>query len=431
MTDYRRDQRQGDWRNGLLAGAAAIALVFAVPATAQQQGGQQQGRTTGSQPVQGQTSQTQPGQAPSQQPGSGQAAIVGQIRTAEQALRQAQGQLSGGQQPNIPQARTAVDAGANVLARVPQEIQGQDAFRTALREVNEARNALQGDQTNQQRAATQLGEAADALGALAGRMAGSADAGGTGQQAASQPGQGAQIGVQQPAPQVTVQQPAPQVTVQQPQPQVTVQQPAPQVTVQQPQPQVTVRQAEPEVTVRQAEPQVQVQQQGQPQVTVQRQGEPQVTVQREGQPQADSQRQGADQRTGATSATPAPVQSGGSQPQQAAASPAAGVPLQSVQALIGTNVVGSGGRDAGEVRNLLIDNQGRVRAAVVEWGGFLGIGTREAMVPIERIQLGQGSDRARLNMTREELEALPRYDRDRVAEYGRERGWGEGMRLHR
>jgi len=167
MTDLRQDQRQGGWRNGLLASVAALALVFAVPATAQQQGG-----TTGGQQVQGQTSQAQPSLAPSQRPGSEHAAIVGQLRTSEQALRLAHRQISGGQQPNIPLARTAVDAGSNVLARVPQEMQGEDAFRTALRELNEARNALQGDQTNQQRAATQLGEAADALGALAGRLGG-------------------------------------------------------------------------------------------------------------------------------------------------------------------------------------------------------------------------------------------------------------------
>jgi hypothetical protein len=103
-----------------------------------------------------------------------------------------------------------------------------------------------------------------------------------------------------------------------------------------------------------------------------------------------------------------------------------------VQRLIGTNVYGTNGREAGEVRNLLIDGNGQVRAAVIEWGGFLGIGEKEAMVPIDRLQLGSGNnDRVTLAMTREELEALPRYDRNRVADYARERGWGEGLRLYR
>jgi len=206
--------------------------------------------------------------------------------------------------------------------------------------------------------------------------------------------------------------------------------------VQQPPPQVTVQQPDPQVTVRQAPPNVNVQQSGQPDVTVRRPGEPEVTVRRPGESQVtmqDGQRQqqgNAEQRTGATSARPAPAQSG-SQAQPAVAPPLAGVPLRSVQALVGTNVVGSNGRDAGEVRNLLIDRSGQVRAAVVEWGGFLGIGSREALVPIDRIEPAQGNDRARLTMTRQELEALPRYDRDRIADYGREHGWGNDVRLFR
>jgi sporulation protein YlmC with PRC-barrel domain len=291
---------------------------------------------------------------------------------------------------------------------------------------------LQAAQPDRERVATQLREAADAMAEVRSGLGDTASAG------SAAAGSGAQVAVQQQAPQVTVQQPQPQVTVQQPAPQVTVQQPAPQVTVQQPQPQVTVRQPEPQVTVQQAEPQVRVQRQGEPQVTVQREGQPQVTVQREGQAQTDMQRQGtqtgqrtgAEQRTGA-SATPAPAQSGASRPAPAAATQATGMDLQSVQSLIGTNVYGANGREAGEVENLLIDSAGRVRAAVVEWGGFLGIGERQAMVPIERIQLGGQNGRATLDMTREELEALPRYDRNSVAGYASERGWGDGARLYR
>jgi sporulation protein YlmC with PRC-barrel domain len=117
---------------------------------------------------------------------------------------------------------------------------------------------------------------------------------------------------------------------------------------------------------------------------------------------------------------------------QADAGAAAGVPLQSVQSLVGTNVIGANGREAGEVENLLIDRSGQVRGAVVEWGGFLGIGERRAVVPINQLQVGAGNDnRARLEMTREQLEQLPRYERDRLAEYGSRYGWGEGLRLFR
>jgi acetyl esterase/lipase len=115
----------------------------------------------------------------------------------------------------------------------------------------------------------------------------------------------------------------------------------------------------------------------------------------------------------------------------AAGAAGGGIALQRAQALVGTNLVGSGGSDAGEIENLLVDRNGQVRAAVVEWGGFLGIGERRTVVPMEQIEISAEGERARLNLTREQLEALPRYDRERIGDLGRERGWGEGLRILR
>lgn len=121
----------------------------------------------------------------------------------------------------------------------------------------------------------------------------------------------------------------------------------------------------------------------------------------------------------------------------AAAAPAtgsatAGVPLHGVTNLPGTDLIGPNGQKVGEIENLLVDREGNVRAVVVEWGGFLGLGDREALVPMNRIQLGAtNADRARISMTREQLEALPRWNRDRLADYGREYGWGDGLRWYR
>ncbi|MGX9962139.1 PRC-barrel domain-containing protein [Roseomonas sp. F4] len=146
---------------------------------------------------------------------------------------------------------------------------------------------------------------------------------------------------------------------------------------------------------------------------------------------ATAQRHSRDSNTGA-SAAPAPAQSGGGQPQVAAArSPGAGVEMSRVSNVVGTNVIGSEGRDVGEIENLLIDGNGQVRAAVIEWGGFFGIGARRAVVPMEQLTLGGEDDRVRMSLTREELERLPRYDADRLAEYGRMGGWGDGTRTLR
>ncbi|WP_431266947.1 PRC-barrel domain-containing protein [Dankookia sp. P2] len=162
-------------------------------------------------------------------------------------------------------------------------------------------------------------------------------------------------------------------------------------------------------------------------MTVQQQGQPQVNVERSGEPHVRVQQQAANERHSGASTAPAPAQSSGNV-QQSAATPAAnGMPLARTESLVGTNVVGADGKDAGEIQNLLIDGKGQVRAAVVEWGGFLGIGERTAAVPIDRIKLGTttGTDRARLDMTKAELEKLPRYDATEASNYGRSQGWGD------
>lgn len=128
---------------------------------------------------------------------------------------------------------------------------------------------------------------------------------------------------------------------------------------------------------------------------------------------------------GTAAATGAAAGGAGAQPA------AAGMPLQRVTNLIGTNVVGANGRDAGEVENFLLDRSGNVRAAVVEWGGFLGIGERRAAVPIEQLQFGAPNERVRLDMTREQLEALGGFDGNNLGQYGTRYGWGDGVRLYR
>lgn len=137
------------------------------------------------------------------------------------------------------------------------------------------------------------------------------------------------------------------------------------------------------------------------------------------QPQAGEVQGRAGQGAGAPAAIP-PAQGAGPQ----------GVALSGVQGLIGTTLVGADGRDAGRVENLLVDGAGQVRGAVVEWGGFLGLGERRAVVPIGRIEPAANGG-ARLGMTRQELEALPRFERALLADFAREQGWGEGVRLAR
>ena len=55
-----------------------------------------------------------------------------------------------------------------------------------------------------------------------------------------------------------------------------------------------------------------------------------------------------------------------------------------------------------------------------------------AVVPINEIQFGKsGNDRAHLDLTKEQLEALPRFDRNNLNEYSARYGWGNSVRLYR
>ncbi|WP_158044111.1 PRC-barrel domain-containing protein [Skermanella pratensis] len=179
---------------------------------------------------------------------------------------------------------------------------------------------------------------------------------------------------------------------------VQVQQPAPEVTVQQPAPDVTVRQPEPNVTVQQAEPNVNVEQ-AEPNVTVERAGEPNVNVVRPDQQDAPEAR---DADAGTPTAGIAPT------------APMADPRLMGdqVSGMIGTNAVTANNEEVGEIENLLIGSEGQVEAAIIEWGGFLGIGSKTAAVPWNELRLNEAGDRVVIDMTREEIEELPAYNGD-------------------
>ncbi len=108
----------------------------------------------------------------------------------------------------------------------------------------------------------------------------------------------------------------------------------------------------------------------------------------------------------------------------------AGIQADRIAPLVGTAVVGASGSDVGRIDNFLAEPSGRVRAAIVQWGGVWGLGERRTVVPIERLQLGPASvaGRARLDLSREELEEMPRYNPDGIAALARQHGWDDGVR---
>lgn len=74
------------------------------------------------------------------------------------------------------------------------------------------------------------------------------------------------------------------------------------------------------------------------------------------------------------------------------------------------DIVGPDGEEIGDVEDILIDADNRIVAVVAEFGGWLDIGDREVILPLEH--LGLQADRRKLvvSLTREQIEALPAWD---------------------
>jgi PRC-barrel domain protein len=58
--------------------------------------------------------------------------------------------------------------------------------------------------------------------------------------------------------------------------------------------------------------------------------------------------------------------------------------------LLGHGVVDSEGREFGRIVDLLADGQGRVRAVVVDVGGFMGVGNRKVAVAWSALRFAEG-----------------------------------------
>ncbi|WP_306115557.1 MULTISPECIES: PRC-barrel domain-containing protein [unclassified Roseovarius] len=82
--------------------------------------------------------------------------------------------------------------------------------------------------------------------------------------------------------------------------------------------------------------------------------------------------------------------------------------------LTGARVYGPGDEDIGEISELLVAESGKLDRAVIDVGGFLGIGERPVAVTFEELQIMRESDggelRVYIDSTQEALEQQPEYE---------------------
>ena len=84
--------------------------------------------------------------------------------------------------------------------------------------------------------------------------------------------------------------------------------------------------------------------------------------------------------------------------------------LQQHDAVLGRQVRSSAGEDMGRVVNVVVDQSGQVRAAIIDFGGFLGVGNRKIAVDWNALHFAAGGkDPIMLDLTRDQVKAAPEY----------------------
>jgi PRC-barrel domain len=110
---------------------------------------------------------------------------------------------------------------------------------------------------------------------------------------------------------------------------------------------------------------------------------------------------------------PAPEQTGTPSAPEAAATV---LDDQDVMAVLGVRVRSNAGEDMGRVINVIVDRTGQVRAAVIDFGGFLGVGNRKVVVDWNALHFSTAAnkdDRITLDLTRDQVKAAPEYKEGR------------------
>jgi hypothetical protein len=109
--------------------------------------------------------------------------------------------------------------------------------------------------------------------------------------------------------------------------------------------------------------------------------------------------------------------------EQKAATPAApkeAAPPPSVTIIEATDAHGVLGRDVrsptdedmGRIVDVIVDRAGHVRAAVIDFGGFLGVGSRKIVVDWNALHFGQIANKGEsitLELTKDQVKAAPEY----------------------
>jgi hypothetical protein len=83
--------------------------------------------------------------------------------------------------------------------------------------------------------------------------------------------------------------------------------------------------------------------------------------------------------------------------------------------VLGRDVRSPTDEDMGRIVDIIVDRTGTVRAAVIDFGGFLGVGSRKIVVDWNALHFGRvsnKSDSITLELTKAQVAAAPEYKED-------------------
>lgn len=84
--------------------------------------------------------------------------------------------------------------------------------------------------------------------------------------------------------------------------------------------------------------------------------------------------------------------------------------------VLGRDVRSPTDENMGHIVDVIVDRAGVVRAAVIDFGGFLGVGSRKIVVDWNALHFGRVADKSdsiTLELTKEQVNAAPEYKEDK------------------
>src|ERR1700733_8910484 len=90
--------------------------------------------------------------------------------------------------------------------------------------------------------------------------------------------------------------------------------------------------------------------------------------------------------------------------------PATVVDGEQLESVLGIEAFGSTGDDMGRIVDIIVDRTGQVRAAIIDFGGFLGVGSRKIAVDWRSLHFDpKKAGAVVVNLTKDQLRVAPVY----------------------